>query len=109
MRKISVAFLFCLTSTIANAQVDAQFRQLQKNVFCGPFEVIVKALSDKEINEQPIWIGKDESERSEYAIFVNPKSGAFTIVQYGREMGCVLGIGYQSQTYKLPDPTVKQN
>ena len=109
MKKMCVAFLFCLTSSIVNAQVDAQFRQIQKNVFCGPFEVIIKALSDGEINEKPIWVGKDESERSDYAVFVNPKSGAFTIVQYGRDVGCVLGIGYKSESYKLPDINAKQN
>jgi hypothetical protein len=44
----------------------------------------------------PLWIGKDETEKSEYVIFVNSKTKAFTIVQMGQQVGCILGIGYKS-------------
>ena len=99
MKKLAVAFLFCLTSTIANAQIGPDFRQIQKNVFCGPVSVILKALAADDIKEEPLWTGKDESERSDYAIFVNSKTGAFTIIQFGKEIGCILGIGYSSQSF----------
>jgi len=107
MKKLSVAFLFCLTSTIANAQIGPEFRQIPKSVICGPVTTILKALTDKDINEKPLWIGKDESEKSDYAVFVNTKTGAFTIIQFGKEVGCILGIGYRSDTYNLPkgDPS----
>lgn len=101
MKKLAVAFLFCLTSSIANAQIGPDFRQIQKSVICGPFATIIKALAEQDIDEKPVWVGKDESEKTDYAVFVNSKSGAFTIVQFGKEIGCILGIGYKSQIFKL--------
>lgn len=99
MKPISVAFLFCLTSTIANAQIVPEFRQFPKTVLCGPVSTILSTLTDQEVNEQPFWIGKDASENSNYALFVNAKTGAFTIIQFTQEIGCVLGVGYKSETY----------
>lgn len=93
----TVAFLFCLTGTIANAQQQPGFVQIPKPVICGPVAEILKNLADPEIGEKPIWIGKNEDGRSDYMIFVHPKTGAFTILQIGKEIGCVLGIGYSSQ------------
>lgn len=102
MKKLAVAFLFCLTSTIANAQIGPEFRQVPKNVICGPVHIVLKALTDKDIDEKPLWIGKDEAGKSDYAVFVNAKTGAFTILQFGQEIGCILGIGYKSDVFKLP-------
>lgn len=97
MKRSAVAFLFCLVGTIANAQ-SLGFVQVPKPVLCGPVAEILKGLADTEVNEKPIWIGKNEDDRSDFMIFVNSKTGAFTIVQLGKEIGCVLGIGYSSQT-----------
>lgn len=44
MRKLLVAFLFCSTSTIANAQIGPEFATLHKPVICGPAETILKGL-----------------------------------------------------------------
>ena len=99
MRKLAVAFLFCLTGTIANAQVGPEFRQVPKAVICGPIQVILQGLADKEINELPLWTGRDQTEKSDYAVFVNPKTGAFTIIQFGKEIGCILGLGYSSHSF----------
>lgn len=101
MKNITVAFLFCLISTIANAQIGPEFRQIPKTVICGPFETILKGLTDKDIDEKPIWVGQDESKNSSYIVFVNKTTGAFTIVQLGKEIGCILGIGYKSELYQL--------
>lgn len=96
MKQLAVAFLFCLTGTIANAQSQG-FVQIPKPVICGPAAEILKGLADSEVNEKPIWIGKNEDSRSDFIVFVNPKNGAFTIVQLGKEAGCIIGIGYSSQ------------
>lgn len=97
MKKVAVAFLLCLTSSIANAQIGPEFRQIPKTVICGPVQTILVGLADKEVNEKPIWVGTDESQKSDYGLFVNPRTGAFTLVQFGKEIGCILGIGYKSQ------------
>ena len=67
-----------------------------KPVTCAPLEVILKGLASKDVNEHPLWIGRDETEKSDYVVFVNAKTKAFTLVQMGQEFGCILGIGYSS-------------
>lgn len=101
MKNMLVAFLFCLTSTIVNAQIGPEFRQIPKQVLCGPVATILKGLSDPEISEQPLWIGKAEGALSDFVVFVNAKTGAFTIVQMGKEWGCILGLGPSSQQFKV--------
>lgn len=78
------------------AQENQSFGTFNKQVACAPIQVIFKALADPDIKEQPFWIGKDESEKSDYVIFVNDKTKAFTIVQIGKEVGCIIGVGYKS-------------
>ena len=104
MKKSAVAFLFCLISTIANAQIGPQFVQIPKMVLCGPAAIVFKGLADKDVNEQPLWIGKDDAEKSDYALFLNEKTKAFTLIQYTGTTACILGIGYHSEIFKLkPD------
>ena len=98
VRLITVAFLFC-ASTIANAQ--SEFRNIPKSVLCGPAEGVFKALADPEINETPVWLGKEDSKASDYALFVNPKTSAFTLIQFGKEWACILGIGFKSNSLDL--------
>lgn len=96
---LTVIFLFFAFGA-ANAQIGPQFRQIPKNILCGPVEILFTALTDKDIKENPIWLGKDESEKSDYALFVNTDTGAFTLIQFGKEWGCILGIGYKSESFK---------
>jgi len=105
MRNLLVAFLFCLTSTIANAQIIPEVATLNKPVVCASAETILKWLADDEINEKPIWIGQDETGISEFILFVNSKTKAFTIVQFGKTTGCIIGIGYKSSF--VSDPGTK--
>lgn len=109
MKKIAVAFLFCLTSTIANAQGQQQqlpngFSYVPKQVLCGPSSVIFKSLADPDIDEKPVWLAQDESGTT-FALFANPKTKAFTLVQFTRNVACVLGLGTESEL--LPQPEQK--
>jgi hypothetical protein len=97
MKKSYVAFLFCLASTIANAQSRSDFAEVPKPVLCGPISIILSNLTNDEIGESPIWGGNDLSGNSSYSIFVNEKKGTFTIIQFNQELGCILGIGDKSQ------------
>ena len=102
MKKIAtVAFLFCLTSTIANAQIGPEFRQIPKTVLCGPTAILLKGLSDPDIDEKPLWIGKSDNNVSDFVVFVNEKTKAFTVVQMSKEVSCIIGIGNSSQQFKL--------
>lgn len=96
LQRLLVALLFCLTSTISNAQVESGFVSVPKTILCSTSKNVLSALANKEINEKPIWIGTDETEKSEFILFVNSVTGAFTLIQTTTNISCILGIGYKS-------------
>jgi hypothetical protein len=100
MKKLLVASLFCLTSTIANAQ--SNFVNVNKPVLCGPIEQLLKGLADKEVNEKPVWLGQRDDQKTEFYLFLNFDNSAFTIIEAGKEIGCILGIGYKSNFFSPP-------
>jgi hypothetical protein len=104
VRLIAVAFLFC-ASTIANAQ--SEFRNIPKTVLCGPADGVFKALADPEINEKPVWLGKEDNKTTDYALFVNQQMGTFTIIQFSKNMACIIGIGNQSNLLPEKSADVK--
>jgi len=91
MRKILVAFLFALTGSIANAQTF----QLDKPTVCDKTENVFDSLGNKH-KEKPVWTGKDAVNNSGYVLFLNEKTGIWTLVQFNSEVACVLGIGKES-------------
>lgn len=108
-KSFAVASLFCLTSTIAHAQNNVQipgFSTVNKPVFCGPADTVFQGLADTEINEKPIWIGTAEN-GSNFAVFMNTKTTGFTIIQFGKTVACIIGIGDKSSTLSVPEPTGK--
>lgn len=91
MKNPSVAFLFCLISSIANAQSF----QSSKPVLCAEIKELFKTLSG-DFKEIPMWSGKDASNDSRYALFINEKTGTWTILQFSADTACVLGLGEKS-------------
>lgn len=108
LKFLAVASLFCLTSTIAHAQTGLPpgFVTTNKTIICGPMDTVFRSLADPEINEQPIWLGQDDN-GSNYALFVNTKTSGFTIVQFGQQVACLLGLGATSDTYPVKPQTGK--
>ena len=102
MKRFLVASLFC-ASTIVNAQSNTQFVTVNKPVICGPVEIILKGLADKDINEKPVWTGRRDDQKTEFFVFLNFETSAFTIIETGREIACILGLGAQSNFF--PSPT----
>jgi hypothetical protein len=99
MNKKLMALIFCLVSTISNAQ-NNNFKELNKKVSCGPFNDIVKILMSTQYKEIPIWSGLDISEGTSYALFHNEKTGTFTLIEFNKNIACVLGEGTNSQVEK---------
>lgn len=104
MKIFLVASLFCF-SIIAHAQQN--FVTVNKPVICGPVDTILKGLADKDIDEKPVWIGKREDQKTEFYMFINFKTSAFTLVEVGKEIGCILGIGYNSNFITPPKDSIK--
>lgn len=92
MRSITVAFLFCLTSTIANAQAF----QTNKPVICDETKKVISALNEH-WNEKLVWAANDGRDQSRYALFVNEKTKTWTMLQLTPEVACVVGVGDKSQ------------
>ena len=93
MRKLVLAFLFCLTSSIANAETF----QLQKVMICDKKEIVFEKLA-LEFEEAPIWSGADVSDSSRYVLTINNKTGAWTLIQKIKEQA----------ELQLPPPETKK-
>lgn len=97
MKKIiNVAFLFCLSSTIVNAQP----RELQKPVLCDTLENVIAAVA-KEFKEKPMWAGKDKA--TQYVITLNEKTKTWSFIQFDETMACILGTGESGHLIFIPE------
>jgi hypothetical protein len=106
-KKISVAFLFCLASTIANAQ---QF-EVQRTLQCSTLDALIKVL--EKFGETPIWSGKN-SAGLVTIITVNPTTKTWTYSMSDGKQACILdsGDGYNIEKQSRQSESVpkqKQN
>lgn len=92
INKAIMAFLFCLASSIANAQ-DKNF-QLEKTVSCGSAFRMLEFL-ERDYNEKQVWVGIDMSSPNEsyMALLMDRSTGKWTVVQYNTHVACILGSG----------------
>lgn len=98
---ILVAFLSCLTSTIANAEPV----EMAKDVLCDSTPKLLEFLS-KNHSEKPIWLANSGDDDSRYTILVNPKTNDWTLLQFNADMACVLGVGKNSKLIFLPENSI---
>ena len=95
MKKLStVAFLFCLTSSIANAQ---EVIELNKPVKCGDAQWVMNHFTG-EYGERPMWVGKDANSNSYVTLLVNRETRSWTLLQYDGKMACVLSVGQSASS-----------
>ena len=88
MRKIAMAFLFCLTSSIANAQ---QIVDLVKQLKCSDAQSVMSYFSVN-FQEAPLWVGKTNT-GTHITLLVNKETRTWTMIEYDASMACVLGAG----------------
>jgi len=91
IKKIMMAPLFCLISSIAGAQVE-----VPKPVMCFPVDQLLKEI--KELGDEPQWAGIAPDGKSQYLLVVN-KDKTWALIQFNDKMGCVLGAGKNSQLF----------
>ena len=92
MKKI-IALILAILPISAMA---SEWTERDKPVTCGPFREIVETLIKDKYREFPLWIGKSSQDTSQFSLFLNETTGAWTLVQYGRVTGCILGMGESS-------------
>ena len=96
MRRLAMAFLFCLYGLVANAQSVVQ---INKPVVCGTFNMIVEQIT-KTYGEEPQWNGSGAAgaagAETKFTMLVNPKTQSWTLIEYTNTMACIIGTGEQS-------------
>lgn len=91
MKRLLLATLFCFFSF----SVAAQLFSTQRPVVCGEADQILNALI-AELGEQPIWQGSDPNNSSRYMLFVNPNRDEWTLIQFNRQVACIIATGHGS-------------
>jgi hypothetical protein len=93
MRKIIMAFLFCLHS-VANAQA---FQYMHPSL-CDKLETVLESITQK-FDEKPVWTGQDAGDGSKFMLFENTKQNTWTLIKYNRQVACVMGVGTDSKSF----------
>ena len=99
MNRIFPTLLFLMTSV-----AHAQLQEYERRLTCGKTQFVISALT-KTAQEKPVWAGTDPSTGTQTSILVNTKTLTWTVVQYDRDMACVLqsGEGFSVLTETLKD------
>lgn len=87
-----LAILFTVTLDAA-----AEPRRLNKPVVCDNTEKVFRTMVE-EFGETPQWRGTTPEQGTSTVLTVNPKTGAWTLIEYTSVMACVIGVGEQSST-----------
>ena len=82
---------------LAPLLASAESIQINKPVICDSALLVFQALVEQ-AGETPIWVGKgDGTDTSRTVLLANEKTKSWTIVQFDKNMACVLGSGVGSQ------------
>ena len=107
MLKLCVAFLFCLISTIANAEPF----KISRPALCEKANTVLKELTEK-FGEKPVWQGKN-NQGLFTLILLNPNSETWSVIITDGEFACVIDSGTRyigqkpepkTQGHKSADP-----
>ena len=88
MRSTTMAFLFCLISSIAHAQ---EIVDLQKSLKCSDAQIVMNYFVDTH-KETPVWVGKSVH-NTHITLLVNKETRSWTMIEYDSRLACVLGAG----------------
>ena len=88
MRSTTMAFLFCLISSIAHAQ---EIIDLQKPLKCSDAQVVMNYFVDTH-KETPVWVGKSVH-NTHITLLMNRETRSWTMIEYDSRLACVLGAG----------------
>ena len=94
MYKMSVVFLFCFLSTIANAQQSPGTTTVNKKVVCLDAKTLFESIRDSKYKEEPIWVGRLDD--STMTIVANKETGTWTLIQFNGDVACVVDAGEEN-------------
>lgn len=82
---------FLLGVLLLPAFANAQPVTVEKPVICDTPKIVIETLTGSGHREQPFWIGRDETSR--YVMLVNEATKTWTIVQFNKNIACIIGSG----------------
>ena len=88
---VVVAFLFSFTSSIANAQFRYDYP-----IVCDKTQKLIESLS-LNFKEKVSWAGRHVDDDSMYSLWVNERTGSWTLLKMNPEVACILGVGEESK------------
>ena len=92
MKKLIVFLLMASVIAVALAQSTAV--EINKKVVCDDTKTLLDTLLN-EYKESPVWAGTDD--KSRYSLLINQETGTWTMIQFDKDITCVLGIGEESR------------
>ena len=98
MRCTTMAFLFCLISSIAHAQ---QIIDLNKAMKCSDAQVVMNYFVDTH-KETPVWVGKSVH-NTHITLLMNRETRSWTVIEYDARLACVLGAGKDQSGSSKPE------
>ena len=96
MKNTAMAFLFCLISTIANAQ---EIIDLTKPLKCSDAQTVMNYFTVV-FKETPVWVGKTVH-NTHIALLANKQTRSWTMIEYDTKLACVLGAGEEKTSSSL--------
>ena len=85
--------ILVLTASLAHAEP----RRLNKPVVCDSTAKVFRTMVE-EFGETPQWRGSTPEQGTSTVLTVNPKTGAWTLIEYTAVMACVIGVGENSSS-----------
>jgi len=98
MRNTTMAFLFCLISSIAHAQ---EIVDLNKAMKCSEPQKVMNYFVDTH-KEIPVWVGKTVH-NSHITLLMNRETRSWTMIEYDDRLACVLGAGEDKSASSKPE------
>lgn len=96
MKNTAMAFLFCLISTIANAQ---NIIDLTKSLKCSDAQTVMNYFTDV-FKETPVWVGRTVH-NTHITLLANRETKSWTMIEYDTKLACVLGAGEEKTSSSL--------
>lgn len=104
MKKLLVAFLLGV-SLIVYAQKAEKPVTTSKKIVCLSFKKAISDLKEK-YGEEPIVMGTTTNmEDVKMAVFVNPDTGSFTVLEFDEEAACIISVGKDAR-YRTPKANI---
>ena len=89
-------FFSGLLLTVATA-VMAEPRVLNKPVTCDATATVLRTIVE-DFKETPQWRGSNPEQGTTTVLTVNPRTGAWTLIEFNAVTACVIGVGENSSS-----------